>query len=162
MTTTDSTGKTTYATPLPEEIVITRVVDAPPDLVFRVHTEPEHLRNWMLGPPGWTMPVCEVDLRVGGTYRCVWRQDDGAEMVISGEYREISRPDRLVSSETWKGWPAVLNTMDLAESDGRTTITTTMRYPSEEHRDNALRTGMAEGMGQSYLTLDTYLATVTE
>jgi uncharacterized protein YndB with AHSA1/START domain/DNA-binding transcriptional ArsR family regulator len=160
MNTTSQAGKTSYTTPSAEEIVITRVVDAPRSLVFRVFTEPEHIRNWLVGPPGWTMPVCEVDLRVGGGYRYERRQADGAELTITAEYHEISPPERLVTTETWAGWPATENIVEFTESGGRTTITTTVRYTSEEHRDNALRSGMIEGMESGYVVLDGYLGTL--
>src|ERR1700739_121052 len=82
------------------EIVMTRVFNAPRTLVFDAFTKPELLKQWLLGPPGWTMPVCEIDLRVGGAYRYVWRQiSDGREMGMGGVYREIAAPVRVVATE---------------------------------------------------------------
>ena len=100
MTTADKTGATTFATPSDLEIEVTRVVDAPRELVFDAWTKPEHITHWMLGPDGWTMPVCEIDLRVGGAWHFVWRRADGGEMEMRGEYREVAPPERLVSTET--------------------------------------------------------------
>jgi uncharacterized protein YndB with AHSA1/START domain len=161
MTTTNEIGATTFTTPSELEIVMTRVVDAPPALVFEAWTSPEHLPNWMTGPEGWTMPVCEVDLRPGGAWRFVWRRDDGSEMEMSGLYREIAPPERLVSTESWGGdWPETVNTVVLTEENGRTTITQTVTYPSLEARDAALQTGMKEGVSISFDRLADYLRTL--
>jgi uncharacterized protein YndB with AHSA1/START domain len=160
MTTTSKAGATTFATPSDREIVITRVVDAPRTLVFDAWTKPEHVPNWMLGPEGWTMPVCEIDLRAGGAWHFVWRRSDGTEMEMHGEYREVSPPERLVSTESWgDDWPETLNTVVLSEEDGKTTITCTVLYPSKDARDAALQTGMKEGMSESYDRLAAYLPT---
>ena len=78
------------------EIVIERGFEAPRQLVFDAYTKPELIRKWLLGPEGWTMPVCKVDLRVGGKYRYVWRNQHGMEMGMGGEYREIVVPERIV------------------------------------------------------------------
>jgi uncharacterized protein YndB with AHSA1/START domain len=162
MTTTSKAHATTFATPSDREIVITRVVDAPRSLVFDAWTKPEHVPNWMLGPQDWTMPVCEIDLRPGGAWHFVWRRGDGTEMEMHGEYREVSPPERLVSTESWGGdWPETLNTVELSEEDGKTTITCTVLYPSKEARDAALETGMKEGMSGSYDRLAAYLPTAT-
>ena len=90
-----------HTVPSDREIVMTRVVDAPRRLVFEAWTKPEHLPQWMLGPAGWTMPVCEIDLRPGGAWHFVWRRSDGTEMGMRGVYREITSPGRLVSTESW-------------------------------------------------------------
>src|SRR5262245_26475787 len=82
------TGVTDYATPSCTEVVITRLVDAPRRLVFSAWTDPKHLREWMLGPPGWTMPVCELEPRPGGRYRYTWRKSTGEEMTMAGDIRE--------------------------------------------------------------------------
>ncbi len=81
------------------EIIMTRVFDAPRDLVFDALTKPDLVKRWLLGPPGWSMPVCEIDLKVGGKYRYVWRNEDGREMGMGGTYREIVRPAKLVHTE---------------------------------------------------------------
>jgi uncharacterized protein YndB with AHSA1/START domain len=161
MATANEIGATTFTTPSELEIVMTRVVDAPLALVFEAWTSPEHLPNWMTGPEGWTMPVCEVDLRPGGAWRFVWRRDDGSEMEMSGLYREIAPPERLVSTESWGGdWPETVNTVVLTEENGRTTITQTVTYPSLEARDAALQTGMKEGVSISFDRLADYLRTL--
>src|SRR5579872_2950338 len=118
-------GKLKITTPTDREIVMTRVFDAPRHLVFAAWTRPELLKRWLLGPPGWSMPVCEIDLRVGGKYRYVWRQDsDGTEMGMGGVYREIVKPERIVATEkfdqSWYEGEAVGTTL-LAEQGGRTT-----------------------------------------
>ena len=148
-------------TPTDREIVITRVFDAPRRLVFEAWTNPEHVPHWMLGPEGWTMPVCEIDLRPGGAWHFVWRRSDGTEMEMRGLYKEIVPPERLVSTESWGDeWPETLNTLILSEADGKTTITQRVRYASKEARDAALKTGMVEGMSQGFERLDEYLGTL--
>src|ERR1700682_5970327 len=86
-------------TPSDREIAVTRVFDAPRKLVFEALITPALLKRWLLGPPGWTMTVCELDPKVGGAYRYVWRKDDGTEMRVGGVIREIVPPDRLVATE---------------------------------------------------------------
>jgi uncharacterized protein YndB with AHSA1/START domain len=160
---TAKVGVTAYATPSDREVVITRVVDAPRDLVWKAWTSPEHIRQWMLGRPGWTMPVCEMDLRPGGKWRYVWRQPNGADMTLSGAVREVAPPARLVTTERWgPEWPETLNTMALTESRGLTTITLTVLYPSKAARDAALQTGMKEGMELTFGNLDALLRTLKE
>ena len=144
------------------ELVMTRVFDATRKLVFDAWTKPEHLPHWMLGPPGWTMPVCEIDLRPGGAWHFVWHRAEGTEMGMRGEYREVTPPERLVSTESWGGdWPETLNTLTLSEKDGKTTITNTALYPSKQARDKALETGMKEGVSQSFDRLAKYLEELT-
>ena len=145
-------------TPTDREIVMTRVLDAPRQLVFDAWSNPKHVPRWMLGPEGWTMPIFEIDLRPGGEWHFVWRKSDGAEMGMRGVYREIKPPDRLVSTESWGGdWPETLNTLVLTEQNGKTTITNTVLYPSKQARDAALKTGMKEGVAQSFDRLEKYL-----
>lgn len=161
MAATNTGRPTTFTTPSDREIVMTRVVDAPRQLVFEAWTNPEHPPHWMLGPSGWTMPVCGIDLRPGGAWHFVWRRSDGTEMEMHGEYREIVPPDRLVSTESWGGnWPETLNTLVLTEEEGRATITLTVLYPSKEARDAARETGMEEGAGESFDRLAEYLRTM--
>jgi uncharacterized protein YndB with AHSA1/START domain len=161
MITAARTGITTYATPSDREVVITRVVSAPRRVVFEAFTNPKHVPNWLIGPDGWTMPVCEIDLRPGGTWRYVYRKNDGSEMPMQGSYREVVPPERLVSTESWgPEWPETVNTMVLTESGGLTTITITIQYPSQEARDAALKTGMKTGTDQSFARLDSLLETL--
>lgn len=152
---------TTVATPSDLEVTVTRVFDAPRTLVWAMWTDPAHLPHWMLGPDGWTMPVCEIDLRPGGSWHFAWRRADGTGMEMHGEFREVAPPERLVQTERWGGdWPETLNTLLLAEEDGRTTMTHTMLFPSREARDAALRTGMNDGTTVSFDRLDDYLLTL--
>ena len=154
-------GVTTYATPSDRDVVVTRVVDAPRRLVFDAMSNPKHVPQWLTGPEGWTMPVCEIDLRPGGAWRYVYRQPDGTEMTLQGSYREVAPPERIVSTESWgPEWPETINTLVLAETAGRTTITMTIRYPSQEARDAALRSGMKDGMDQGFARLDGLLASL--
>ena len=154
-------GTLNVATPTDREIVMTRAFNAPRGLVWDAYTSPNLLPRWMLGPDGWTMPVCEVDLRPGGEWHFVWRRSDGSEMGMRGAYKEITPPERLVSTESWGGqWPETLNTLVLSEKGGRTTITSTVLYPSKEARDAALQTGMKEGVSQSFDRLAECLRTM--
>jgi uncharacterized protein YndB with AHSA1/START domain len=156
--TTNSAGATTFTLPSDREIAATRVFDAPRRLVFEAHTNPKHVPNWMLGPEGWTMPVCEIDLRPGGTWHFVWRKADGSEMAMRGTYKEVAPPERIVTTESWgEPWPETINTVSLIEKDGKTTLTMTVLYPSIEARDAALKTGMKDGMTQSFDRLAEYL-----
>jgi uncharacterized protein YndB with AHSA1/START domain len=159
---TPETRELSVETPSDREIVMTRTFDAPRGLVWEAWTRPEHLRRWMLGPEGWTMPVCKIDLRPGGAHRSVWRHPDHGEMEIRGVYREVAPPERLIYTDSWGAdFPEIIDTLVLTESDGRTTMTLTMIFPSKEARDAALETGMTEGMGQSFARLDAYLSETT-
>jgi uncharacterized protein YndB with AHSA1/START domain len=160
MTMANEVGVTTFTTPSDREVVVARTVDAPRRLVWEVWTSPEHLPHWMLGPAGWTMPVCQIDLRPGGAYRFVWRRPDGSEMGISGRYQEVTPPERLVSTESWDGWSETVNTLTLTEAGGRTLIRQSVRYESRQARDAALQTGMKDGMTKTFEQLDAYLAKV--
>jgi uncharacterized protein YndB with AHSA1/START domain len=158
MATANKPNPTTFTTPTDRELVITRVVDAPRTLVWDVWTSPEHLPHWLLGPEGWTMPVCEIDLRPGGAWRWGWRREDGSQMEMHGIYKEIAPPERLVSTEAWGGdWPETINTLLLTEENGKTTITQRILYSSKEARDAALQTGMKEGVMVSFDRLARYL-----
>lgn len=158
MATLNKGGVTTFTTPSDREVVATWVVDAPRRLAWDAWTSPEHVPHWLLGPEGWTMPVCEIDLRPGGAWHFAWRGSEGAQMEMRGVYREIRPPERLISTESWGGdWPETLNTLVLTEEDGKTTMTCTVFYPSKEARDRALGTGMKEGWSASYDRLDAYL-----
>src|SRR5437773_10052682 len=144
------------------DLVMTRDFAAPRKLVYDAHTKPELVRQWLLGPPGWTMPVCEMDVRVGGKYRWVWRKDsDGSQMGMGGVYREVVAPERLVTTERFdEAWypGESLNTLVLVEQGGRTTLTQTLRYESQEARDAVLKSGMEKGVAASYDRLADLLA----
>jgi uncharacterized protein YndB with AHSA1/START domain len=157
------TGTLQITTPSEREIVMSRVFDAPRSLVFDAWTKPELLKRWLGVRGGWSMVICEVDLRVGGAYRFVWRGPDGAEMGMGGVYREIVAPERLVATESfddhWYPGEAVDTTV-LVEEGGKTTATTTVLYESEEIRDAVLESGMARGVAESYDMLAEYLASI--
>src|SRR6266498_5778072 len=131
------------------EIVMTRVLSAPRKLVFDAFTQPELVRRWLLGPPGWTMPVCEIDLKVGGTYRYVWRKAGAKDMAMGGVFREIVSPERLVATErfdeSWYPGDALDTTVFFADGD-ITRATITVLYESKDARDAASRSGMEHGM----------------
>jgi uncharacterized protein YndB with AHSA1/START domain len=140
------------------EIEMKREFNAPRKMVFDAFTKPELIKRWLLGPDGWTMPVCEVELKVGGRYRYVWRQEDkGIDMGISGTYREIAPPARIVHTEkfdeSWYPGEAVITT-EFVERGGKTILTMTIVYESREARDTALKSGMEKGVEMSYKRLD--------
>lgn len=158
-----STGKLKITTPSDREILMTRVFDAPRHLVYEAMTRPELLKRWLLGPPGWTMVVCDIDLRVGGNYRYVWRNEDGHDMGMGGVYREIKAPERIVSTEvfdqSWYPGEAV-GTLELLEEGGKTTLLSTVLYESKEARDGVLQSGMEDGVAVSYDRLEDLLASL--
>jgi uncharacterized protein YndB with AHSA1/START domain len=157
-----NTGNLKLTTSGDREIVMTRVFQAPRRLVFDAFTKPELVKQWLLGPPGWSMPVCEIDLKVGGTYRYVWRRDsDGSEMGLGGVYREIVPQERIVSTEVFdKAWypGEAVGTIVLSEQGGKTTVTQTVLYQSREARDGILKSGMEKGVAMSYDRLAELLA----
>src|SRR5689334_4007390 len=147
------------------EIIMSRDFNAPRHLVFDAFTKPELIRRWLLGPDGWSMPVCEVDLRVGGKYRYVWRNDsNGQEMGMGGVFREIDKPKRVINTEKfdepWYPGEAV-DTIEFAEKGGKTTVTQTVLYASKEARDGVLKSGMESGVSRSYERLEQLLASST-
>jgi uncharacterized protein YndB with AHSA1/START domain len=157
-----SAGTLKLTTPGERDLVMTRSFDAPRKLVFDAHTKPELVRRWLLGPPGWSMPLCEIDLRVGGKYRYVWQHDrDGTKMGMGGVYREIMAPERIVNTErfdeSWYPGEAV-GTLVLVEQRGRTTLTYTMRYESPEAREAVIKSNMETGVAASYDRLADLLA----
>ncbi len=156
-----NTGDLKVTAPTDREIAMTRVFNAPRRMVFDALTKPELVKQWLLGPPGWTMPVCEIDLRVGGAYRYVWRHADGREMGMGGVYREIVPQERLLCTELFdEAWypGESLITTTLVEQSGRTTLTSTILYASEEARDGVLKSGMERGVAASYDRLEQILA----
>lgn len=151
MTLTDDDRALAVTLPNDTDIVLRRVFDAPRRLVFDALTRPDLIRRWH-GPRAWSLVVCEVDLRVGGAWRFVSRGPDGAEMGMSGVYRAVEAPARLVHTETFDGSDAgeAEVTTVLAEQDGRTTMTVTVHYPSRQVRDAVVATNMEAGVGESY------------
>jgi uncharacterized protein YndB with AHSA1/START domain len=148
------------STPSDEEIRLTRLFDAPRQLVFEAMTKPEHVRRWWgrLGD-GYSVPVCEIDLRVGGKWRFVNQHPQG-QATFRGEYREIAPPGRLVFTETMEPHPepGSVVTAIFTEESGKTRLTVTARYPSAEVRNIVLGTGMEKGAGISYDRLEDLVA----
>jgi uncharacterized protein YndB with AHSA1/START domain len=146
-------GKLTVTIPSDREIAMTRAFNAPRQLVFDALTKPELLKRWLTGPPGWTFAVCEIDLKVGGTYRFVWSKAGGIQMGVGGVYREVTPPERFVNTEKFdEPWypGEALVTNALVEADGKTTLTLTVKYESREARDVALQSPMEEGVALGY------------
>ena len=150
------------STPNDREIQVTRVFDAPRALVFEAFTKPDLVKRWLLGPPGWSMPVCEIDLKVGGAYRYLWHNDsDGREMGLIGIFREIVSPKLLVATEnpTWYSSES-LDTTTFVEEGDATRMTITVLYESTEVRDIALKSGMDRGMAMSYDRLEEVISSI--
>jgi uncharacterized protein YndB with AHSA1/START domain len=159
MKTIDRTGSAVVTLPSDREIEIVRQFDAPAALVFEVWTTPEHIRNWW-GYPEHPMTVCEMDLRVGGTYRFAALVPDFGEVAFRGVNKEIDRPHRLVSTEIYEAVPDVeaLNTLTLDEREGVTTMRIITSYPTKEARDAVIESGMEDGLQVSLNRADAILA----
>ncbi|MGE3544768.1 MAG: SRPBCC family protein [Kofleriaceae bacterium] len=140
---------------------MTRAFAVPRELVFEAYTNPELIKRWMLGPPGWELVVCDVDLKIGGGYRWSWRSRDGFTMAMNGHYRDIVVNERLVATETiddpWAPAEALV-TIEIEERDGETTVSTTLRYDASEVRDAALRSELQNGMSAGFDRLASLLA----
>jgi uncharacterized protein YndB with AHSA1/START domain len=153
-----NTGTLKVTTPSDRETVLTRVFDAPRQMVFDAFSKPELLRRWF-GPRGWSLDVCEVDLKVGGGFRFVLKGPDGRTMGMRGVYREITPPERSVHVESFDDFPGESQvTTVMAEQDGKTTMTATILYPSQEVRDAVIRSGMEHGAAETYDKLAELLA----
>jgi uncharacterized protein YndB with AHSA1/START domain len=160
---TAAVEKAQVTLPSDREVKVIRSFMAPRALVYRAYTEPSLVQRWLLGPPGWSMPVCEMDVRVGGRYRWRWRSNqDGSEFGFSGTYREVQPGAKLVHTEAYEpgnvggSYPAkeAIVTISFTENAGVTTMTTLIDFGSKEARDSAVATGMTDGMEQSYQLLD--------
>jgi uncharacterized protein YndB with AHSA1/START domain len=149
-------------TPSDSEIRMTRLFNAPRQLVFEAMSKPEHVKQWWgrLGE-GYSVPVCEIDLRVGGHWRFVNRHPKG-EAAFHGEYREIQPPGRIVFTEIFEDFPDSVSvvTSELTEERGKTRMTVTVDYGSKEVRDMVMASGMASGAGISYDRLEDLLGTL--
>jgi uncharacterized protein YndB with AHSA1/START domain len=156
-------GKLEITTPSDREIVMTRAFAAPSALVWEAYTRPEHLTRWLGVHNGWTFPVCEMDLRVGGSYRWVWRSPTGYEMGMGGVYREIVPGVRIVATEEfdnpWYEGEAV-DTVEFVERSGITTLTMTVLYDTQAIRDAVLQTPMESGVAAGFDTLEQLLPTL--
>lgn len=150
----------TVTTPSDREVRFTRRFKAPRQLVFDAFTTPALLAQWMIGPDGWTLDVCEVDLRPGGAFRYVWTKPGGRQMGMGGTFVEVTPPSRLVHvevfDEDWTGGETQVTT-EFVERDGTTEMVLTVRYASAPARDGALASGMTSGMETSYARLDALL-----
>ena len=133
--------------PEDEQILITREFDAPRHLVYRAWTTPELVKRWWSGNRGETT-IAEIDLRVGGSWRCVMVTDDGFEVAFRGEYREVVPNERIVATEVYEDMPdgEALNTVTFDEAEGRTTLTVLVQHASKEARDAHVNSGMEVGM----------------
>jgi uncharacterized protein YndB with AHSA1/START domain len=156
-----NSGNLTVTTPSDREIAMSRVFDAPRNLVFDAYTKPELVRRWLGVMGGWTFRVCEIDLEVGGSYRYLWDGPEGATLGIRGTFREIARNDRIVCTERFDppfDQGEAIDTVTFVERAGKTTLTITVLAPSKEVRDGMLKSGMADGVTASFVNLDGILA----
>ncbi len=143
------------------EIVLTREIDAPRDLVFEAYSKADHLKHWW-GRMGSTLPVCEMDFRPGGAWRFVERDATGNEWGFRGEYRDILRPERIVQTFEFEGMPGHISRDTLVFEDlgGRTRLVNTSVFDSVEDRDGMLQSGMEEGAGELFIRLSEYVKTI--
>ena len=152
------------STPSDLEIVMTRSFAAVRMLVWEAMSKPEFIKQWLYGPPGWSMSVCEDDFRVGGEFRWGWQGPDGSEMMMHGIYRDVAPPERIVRTEVFDlgcgDAPGIeqLCTLILADEGDQTKLTLTVLYPSKAARDGALASGMEQGVAAGYERLDQFLA----
>ena len=153
--------------PSDTEVLVKRSFDAPVKLVWRAYMEPDLMRRWCSGLPGWSMPVCEMDMRVGGKYRWRWRSDEnGQEFGFTGEVLEVVPHARIVHTQIYDpgdlgipmGSEPSIVTVTFQEADGFTNVATSINYASKVDRDAAVSTGMTDGMETSYKRLDEVLA----
>lgn len=160
---TSSTNETfTVSLPNDREVLMTRMFNAPPSLVFDAFIRPEHLKRWW-GMRGSTLVVCDVDARVGGAWRFVSKASDGLDYAFRGEYREVAPPDRLVYTFEFEGMPGhvAIETLTFEATDGGTRMLDSMLFDSQEDRDGFLQSGMEEGARQTMDRLAELLAELT-
>jgi uncharacterized protein YndB with AHSA1/START domain len=153
-------ARLSVTTPSDREIAMARTFNAPRELLFRAYTTPELLKRWLYGPEDWRLIDCEIDLKVGGAIRWVWRHQNGGSMGLRGVYREIATPGKLVFTQLfdddWTGGETLV-TMTFIENAGKTTVTQSILYSSKSARDGALKSGMEEGMAVGYDRLESLL-----
>jgi uncharacterized protein YndB with AHSA1/START domain len=158
-------AKTEVILPSDHEVKVVRKFNAPSALVYKAYTTPELMQRWLLGPPGWTMPVCEMDVRVGGQFRWRWRNiENGQEFGFHGEFRVLEPGRRIVHTEYYDPGSVggdmgdgSLITVELTEQNGVTTMSTLMDFYTKEARDAAMSTGMTDGMEITYQRLEEML-----
>ena len=159
-----SSGTLKLTTPSDTEIAMSRVFDAPRHLVWQAITTPELLKRWLGVHNNWVLAVCEIDLRVGGKYRYVWRGPGREEMGMGGVFKEVTPPSRLVATEkfddAWYEGDAE-SRYELTEKDGKTTLTLVARYGSKQARDGVLQSPMKSGVEAGFDTLAEVLATLS-
>ncbi len=164
MTTTMERAQVTL--PSDREVKVTRSFKAAMPLVYRAYTEPALLQRWLLGSPGWSMPVCEMATHVGGTYRWRWRNEDGQEFGFTGEMLEVALHSKIVHTQVYDpgdlggsmGGEPYIVTVTFNEANGMTNVATSIKFASQADRDAAFSTGMTDGMEMSYKQLDGVLA----
>ena len=154
-------GSATVTLPSDLEILITRVFDAPAELVFRAWTTPDLVRRWW-GYETSPLVVCDIDLRIGGSWRYVTRDQDGTELGWHGTFRSINAPYNLVSSEVFEGYPdgEAMNTLVLDEHDGTTTMSVTVLHQSRANRDGHIESGMEHGLQNSLNRIEDLLDSI--
>ena len=142
---------TTLTLPSERELVISRTFAAPRAVVFEATTKPEHVRKWW-GPRAMEMVDCQIDFRVGGSYRYAVRTPDGMEVAFSGVYKEIEAPARIVHTEGYEAMPGhdYLSTVTYDEKNGHTTLTVHLLYQTAEDRDGHIASGMESGMRETW------------
>lgn len=151
----------TVTTPSPTSVAVERTFNAPARLVWDAHTKPELIRQWLLGPDGWDMPVCDVDLRVGGAYRYEWSHASEQGFGTGGTFTIVEPVTRLGSTERMDGFDGeAQNLYTFAEEGGRTRVTLLMDFGSTEARDGAVATGMTDGIGVSFDRLEAMLSSM--
>ena len=165
-----TTLNTTAQVSLPSdtEVRVTRDFKAPRTLVWQAHVDPKLFQRWIGGYPGWTMPVCEMDVRPGGKYRWRWRNDEEKqEFGFFGEFREVEAASLMVQAEYFDpgtmggamdASAPTINRTTFTETNDITTLVTLIKYVSKNARDAALSTGMTDGMEVSFARLDTLVA----
>lgn len=154
-------GQMTLTTPSDREIAMSRTFDAPRALVYRAYTEPALLKQWLGVHNGWVFAVCDIDLRVGGQYRWVWRSPKGQEMGMRGTYQEIVPEERIVSVEQFDDpWyeGTGLETVTFTEKAGQTTLVMTVKYDTQAIRDSVLASPMETGVAAGLEALADLLA----
>ena len=154
--------------PSDRQVRVVRDFQAPRDLVWEAHTDPKLVKRWMLGPPGWSMPVCEMDVRTGGTYLWRWRSDTTGQVFgFHGDYHDVDTPSKIIHAEYYDpgdlggamdvSQPAIIDTR-FTEKDGVTSLVMIMEFATKEIRDAAVSTGMTDGMEMGYQRLDKMFA----
>jgi uncharacterized protein YndB with AHSA1/START domain len=157
-------NKLTVTLPSDRELLLTRVFDAPRDLVWETMTNPEYVKRWWCCMEGFTMPVCDIDLRVGGTYRYLMIAPDGSEVGFRGEYKEIAAPSRIVHTEIFDPFPdsPALVTLTLEERGGKTYYQSRVLHTTKEARDMHVQSGMEQGAGMALDRLEAIAQTLAK